>query len=132
MNGSHRRRRSSHVLTISRMLLLRQQRRSANRVFRRSIAIPITLLSTLKPNVTASALRLATCGVVSAFPEVVSTHYFRLPRWTHCLAPTCVSKNITVTHHNYIFLSFSTTIGRCILRILILEIYSPKIPKKTS
>ena len=37
-----------------------------NWVFRRSIAIPITLLSTLKPNVTASAPRLANDGVVSS------------------------------------------------------------------
>ena len=67
-------------------LLLRQLHRPANWVFRRSIAIPIALLSTLKPYVTASVPRPANGGVVSSLPDEVSAHYFRLLRWTHCLA----------------------------------------------
>ena len=64
-------------------LLLRQEHRPMNWVFRRSIAIPITLLSTLKPNVTASAPRLANGGVVSPLPYGISTHYLKRPTWTH-------------------------------------------------
>ena len=78
-------------------LLLWQLHRPANWVFRRSIAIPITLLSTLKPNVTASAPRLANGGVVSSLPDEVSTHYFRLPRWTNCLAPLFRTINIIIS-----------------------------------
>ena len=51
------------------------------------------MLSTLKPNVTASVPRLAIGGVVSSLPSGVSTHYSKHPRWTHNLSP-CFFQNI--------------------------------------
>ena len=54
---------------------------------------PCYPMSTLKPNVTASAPRLANGGVVSSFPCGVSTHYLKRPTWTHCQAPKIFCKH---------------------------------------